>query len=773
MVDRLKALRRDGLDSMQQRVTGLFNWQGNYTEQTERDQLEADWSQSPRQAEAPGKTSGTAPRDETPWNHAATVRAQLQEELKRERPINMGLAEAVAWQRVVSVDGAGGLGGRESEDDGAQRRERSEKRRHSHRQRVRSDPEGTLPSETACDPFAFPKQMTPRSESKDHQESGGQKSSGSWDVTSGSVWPRAGPAAAAWPIQGANSAEATAAMPAEAASVEQVVAAGVGVIPRSRSQGGLNSRNSSHGTALQALGEGGNFVAAECGVGPLLEPPPRKDQVVSPGSARSGMSGPAAMGPAVQEPEAGRAEPCPGQFDEAILAALSALPRHSLVDIVRRLAQRRPAEVELALAGLKSVVTAPALTPAPAPTPSPIEAPAPAPKPAPLQQEPLATSAVVATEATSMTGPIVVPSAATPLAAAFGSDLLAPIETAAISPERRQNSKELKEQSSAKDALDAASAGVTKEELVPVAPVLETSPEAAVTGMEQTAPSMVEDSPGTAVVAPQLSGPSASLTGWPSVASPSATPAMPAVAPGPSFPNPVAAGWPKNALAPGTSTSTPGTSVPSSPQMGWPMGPPSPNPAAATAACSGAFISAESSPTMSSASALVSPAAPSATPWPGMADIPWPPMGAAAPVLGTPGHSPQPTSLSARQMNAGNPLSMPWPSSGSPSPTMPVAAAGAAAPSSAPWPDASPSPTMPVAVAGAAAPSAAPWPDASPSPTMPSATPGASVPPWPDASTAAKGMAPSPWPDPDLTKSPWPDMGSSSTLIDSWPTQPT
>lgn len=42
-----------------------------------------------------------------------------------------------------------------------------------------------------------------------------------------------------------------------------------------------------------------------------------------------------------------------GQFDEAILAALSALPRHSLVDVLRRLADRRPEEVNAALCHLK------------------------------------------------------------------------------------------------------------------------------------------------------------------------------------------------------------------------------------------------------------------------------------------------------------------------------------------------------------------------------------------------------------------------------------
>eukprot|EP00434_Breviolum_minutum_P022576 symbB.v1.2.019921.t1/scaffold1652.1/size121070/1 len=38
----------------------------------------------------------------------------------------------------------------------------------------------------------------------------------------------------------------------------------------------------------------------------------------------------------------------PGQFDEAILAALGALPRQSLVDILRRLAEQRPEEVATA-----------------------------------------------------------------------------------------------------------------------------------------------------------------------------------------------------------------------------------------------------------------------------------------------------------------------------------------------------------------------------------------------------------------------------------------
>jgi len=50
-----------------------------------------------------------------------------------------------------------------------------------------------------------------------------------------------------------------------------------------------------------------------------------------------------------KERHAGRPESSgPGQFDEAILAALGALPRQSLVDILRRLAEQRPEEVATA-----------------------------------------------------------------------------------------------------------------------------------------------------------------------------------------------------------------------------------------------------------------------------------------------------------------------------------------------------------------------------------------------------------------------------------------
>ncbi|CAE8582992.1 unnamed protein product, partial [Polarella glacialis] len=44
-------------------------------------------------------------------------------------------------------------------------------------------------------------------------------------------------------------------------------------------------------------------------------------------------------------------QPAPGQFDEAILAALAALPQQSLVDVLRRLRRKRPDEVAMVFGG--------------------------------------------------------------------------------------------------------------------------------------------------------------------------------------------------------------------------------------------------------------------------------------------------------------------------------------------------------------------------------------------------------------------------------------
>ncbi|CAE6945411.1 unnamed protein product [Symbiodinium natans] len=47
--------------------------------------------------------------------------------------------------------------------------------------------------------------------------------------------------------------------------------------------------------------------------------------------------------------QAAPAAPAPVQFDEAILAALAALPSQSLVDVLQRLSEKRPEEVALAM----------------------------------------------------------------------------------------------------------------------------------------------------------------------------------------------------------------------------------------------------------------------------------------------------------------------------------------------------------------------------------------------------------------------------------------
>lgn len=78
----------------------------------------------------------------------------------------------------------------------------------------------------------------------------------------------------------------------------------------------------------------------------------------------------APSGPAAPELEQAPLEPLTGLFDEAILGALVALPQQALVSFLRRLAQQRPAEVALALGrDLPNTSVASANTPVATPVP--------------------------------------------------------------------------------------------------------------------------------------------------------------------------------------------------------------------------------------------------------------------------------------------------------------------------------------------------------------------------------------------------------------------
>mmetsp|Transcript_53903 Transcript_53903/g.154791 ORF Transcript_53903/g.154791 Transcript_53903/m.154791 type:complete len:155 (+) Transcript_53903:113-577(+) len=150
MVERLGSFRQGAAVSMQ-RAKGLLGWQGNEhgtlaDEDDDPTREAAARAQQPPwpapQTAKPGPPQEVQPpasTSETPWDQAASIRAKLQQELKREGPVGSpriiarsqsNLSANGSVQDFLAAAGApvGGGGG-----EGASQRERSEKRRQRRR----------------------------------------------------------------------------------------------------------------------------------------------------------------------------------------------------------------------------------------------------------------------------------------------------------------------------------------------------------------------------------------------------------------------------------------------------------------------------------------------------------------------------------------------------------------------------------------------------------------------------------------------------------------
>lgn len=306
-----------------QRVTGLFSGRGaNYSkslfeeDQDERQEIhQRPSSTSPRQEAAAPVTSTGA------WDQAATIRAQLEAELKREqvsRSPNDGRASPPQRSRVpleprLSAGSTGGWSsadehspglpgfgaegfGAEGQGDGAFKHHKSEKPRKQNKRRGKDD----------AGQFDF-----------------------NWDAGPGSfAWPAATPA----PVTTAQTSDQRPSYPKEKVSPWGAdLPSSASVSPEKLPAGAPGRQTSPQSSTFEESIE--VEVRAEPDSAPISSP-----QLASP-------LGP----PSPSDKEQAFPEPLTGLFDEAILAALVAMPQQALVDFLRRLALRRPAEVALAL----------------------------------------------------------------------------------------------------------------------------------------------------------------------------------------------------------------------------------------------------------------------------------------------------------------------------------------------------------------------------------------------------------------------------------------
>mmetsp|Transcript_66771 Transcript_66771/g.169263 ORF Transcript_66771/g.169263 Transcript_66771/m.169263 type:complete len:736 (-) Transcript_66771:108-2315(-) len=322
MVERLGSFRQGAAVSMQ-RAKGLLGWQGNEhgtlaDEDDDPTREAAARAQQPTwpapQTGPPQEVQPPASSSETPWDQAACIRAKLQQELKREGPVGSprkilrsqsNLSASGSVQDCLAAAGAPvGNGGGE----GSSQRERSEKRRQRRRRPGISDG-----LDSAEDPFG--------------QLDGFSSGAPTPNLPAATPWGNAQPP----PIP-----------------MSPLLAGATPLADFQANQGWLAGMGSTSRTAAQS--------AAVPSAAPWVGAPPSPAPAAATASAtllggsteRAVSEG---FAPKVDAPESPkRAAPAaPGLFDEAILAALSALPQQSLVDVLRRLQQARAGDVALAL----------------------------------------------------------------------------------------------------------------------------------------------------------------------------------------------------------------------------------------------------------------------------------------------------------------------------------------------------------------------------------------------------------------------------------------
>mmetsp|Transcript_93824 Transcript_93824/g.264949 ORF Transcript_93824/g.264949 Transcript_93824/m.264949 type:complete len:732 (-) Transcript_93824:128-2323(-) len=325
MVERLGSFRQGAAVSMQ-RAKGLLGWQGNEhgtlaDEDDDPTREAAARAQQPPwpapQTAKPGPPQEVQPpasTSETPWDQAASIRAKLQQELKREGPVGSpriiarsqsNLSANGSVQDFLAAAGApvGGGGG-----EGASQRERSEKRRQRRRRPGSSDG-----LDSAEDPFG--------------QFDGFSSGAPTPNLPAATPWGNAQPP----PIP-----------------MSPLLSGATPMADFQANQGWLAGMGSPSPTAAQPV--------AVPSAAPWVGAPPSPAPAAATASATllggsPEMAVAEGFAPKVESPEGPKrtAPAAPGLFDEAILAALSALPQQSLVDVLRRLQQARAADVALAL----------------------------------------------------------------------------------------------------------------------------------------------------------------------------------------------------------------------------------------------------------------------------------------------------------------------------------------------------------------------------------------------------------------------------------------
>jgi len=333
---------RQGAAVSMQRAKGLFSWQqGNYTEHGDGEELDTkeppSWSAAAPAVESAKPKEGIAPpTSDTPWDQAANVRARLQEELRREGPVSVASPKQRSRTTISSTDQFSAP--QDSSDlDGAQRRERSEKRRQKRRSR-NSSCDG---AESASDnPFNFPASGTDSA-----RDLHGFPTATPWPAQQrqpllaapNSPVPPAGSVAPATP-----SAAAASAWPAAHSSPSLPAAAAAPWLP---SQGSPQPQIASPMPAPASA----VAVAAPAPQATSPEQPPAETIRGANSAAKGVEEGNLPTDSNAIDMKAMKVDHAPGMFDEAILAALAALPQHSLVDILRRLQHCRAADVALAV----------------------------------------------------------------------------------------------------------------------------------------------------------------------------------------------------------------------------------------------------------------------------------------------------------------------------------------------------------------------------------------------------------------------------------------
>lgn len=297
------------------------------------------------QGAASDQVPDSAPGSVT-WNQAAQVRAQLAEELRREKMMSIpSPSPAAAWKEPWGTPTA---------------------ERHNSESGATFGGPGSAGTSPAL-PYATAPLAAPDKRRRSSRDEYGQPTlrttdSGSLDLSGWPPKPGASASAAAaaasvsagfhnfegWDVPGATGNPA-AAVPSPKGTVPSSpgvtwpdVAAPVakGRTPRHRHDSGTKAATEERDSIGGGWpGPAAAVAAAATAASSIPQDPwPPQPQIAEPVARpmrRGGGFG-------------GAAERAPGAFDEAILAALAALPQHSLVKVLQQLSERRPVEVALA-----------------------------------------------------------------------------------------------------------------------------------------------------------------------------------------------------------------------------------------------------------------------------------------------------------------------------------------------------------------------------------------------------------------------------------------